>query len=113
MRGEVQAGRREGVGWWRRKRGCKGKAPESRLGGQGTRGAHVEHGAHGHDLGGVKAQRLVERVRGLPSRKEGMQCGARCGPRGGRAWGGGGARGTHGEGPAQGLGGARARAKRT
>ena len=41
-----------------------------------------------------------------------MRCGARCGPGGGRAWGGGGASGVHGEGPNQGLG-ARARAERT
>ena len=40
------------------------------------RGAHVEHGAHGCDAGRVKAERLVERLRSLPSRKEGVRCGA-------------------------------------
>jgi hypothetical protein len=30
MRGEVRAGRREGVGWWRRKRHPRGR-PDSRL----------------------------------------------------------------------------------
>ena len=35
--------------------------------GQGTRGgAHQEHVAHVRDAGGVEAQRLVERIRGLP-----------------------------------------------
>ena len=43
------------------------------------RGAHVEHAVHVRDAGRVEAQRLVERRRGLPSRKEGMRCGARCG----------------------------------
>eukprot|EP00964_Phaeocystis_antarctica_P065164 scaffold39268_cov62-Phaeocystis_antarctica.AAC.3 len=44
------------------------------------RGAHVEHVAHVRDAGCVEAQRLVERRRLLPSRKEGVRCGARCGP---------------------------------
>ena len=49
--------------------------------GQGTRGgAHGEHDDHVRDAGGVEAQRLVERRRGLPSRKEDVRCGARCGP---------------------------------
>eukprot|EP00964_Phaeocystis_antarctica_P150809 scaffold118299_cov60-Phaeocystis_antarctica.AAC.2 len=34
------------------------------------RGAHVEHAAHVRDAGRVQAQRLVERLRVLPSRKE-------------------------------------------
>ena len=42
----------------------------------------------------------------------GMRCGARCAPGGGRAWGGGGASGMHGEGPTQGVR-VRARAERT
>ena len=71
MRGEVRAGRREGVRRWRRKRHARGKARLKAVGGQGTRGAHVEHGAHVRDLGGVKAQRLIERQRVLPSRREG------------------------------------------
>ena len=83
MRGEVRAGRREGVGRRRRKRHAQGR-PDSRREGQGTRGAHVEHGLHVRDLGGVKAQRLVEGIRVLPSRREGhMRYGARCGPGGG------------------------------
>ena len=66
---------------------CTGEARLKAVGGQGTRGAHVEHVVHARDLGGVKAQRLVELVRFLPSRREGhMRCGARCGPGGGRAW---------------------------
>ena len=36
------------------------------------RGAHFEHGPHVRDAGRVEAQRLVERRRGLPSRKEGI-----------------------------------------
>ena len=47
------------------------KARLEAVGGQGTRGAHHEHVGHVRDLGGVKAQRLVEGVRGLPSRKGG------------------------------------------
>jgi len=62
-----------------------GKARLKAVGAQGTRGAHIEHPFHGRDLGGVKAQRLVEHPRALPSRREGhMRCGARCGPGGGR-----------------------------
>eukprot|EP00964_Phaeocystis_antarctica_P118876 scaffold82604_cov55-Phaeocystis_antarctica.AAC.2 len=56
------------------------------------RGAHVEHFAHIRDAGRVEADRLVERRRALPSRMKGVRCGARCGPRGGRAWDGGSAR---------------------
>eukprot|EP00964_Phaeocystis_antarctica_P031103 scaffold17599_cov43-Phaeocystis_antarctica.AAC.2 len=44
------------------------------------RGAHEEHVAHVRDAGRVEAERLVERRRALPSRKEGVRCGARCGP---------------------------------
>ena len=59
---------------------------------------------------------MVEHPRLLPSPKEGMQYGVRCGPGGGRKcgvlwWR---KRRVHGEGPTQGLGGAiRARAERT
>jgi hypothetical protein len=49
--------------------------------GQGTRGAHVEHVAHARDLGGVKAQRLVEGVRVLPSRRGGGAMRGECEPR--------------------------------
>ena len=48
--------------------------------------AHPEHAAHVRDAGRVEVQRLVERQRALPSRKEGVRCGARCGPGGGTAW---------------------------
>ena len=56
-------------------------------GGQGTRGAHIEHEAHVRDLGRVEAERLVERRRFLPSRNAGMRCRARYGPGGVRALG--------------------------
>ena len=90
---------------------CTGRA-QLNAEGQGTRGAHVEHGDHGRDLGRVEAEQLVERRRALPSRKAGMRRGKRCGPGGVRALGGGDASGMHGEGPTQGWG-ARARAERT
>ena len=77
-REEVRPGRREGAGWRRRSRHARGGA-DLRLGGQGTRGAHVEHGGHARDAGRVEAERLVERRRALPSRKAGMRCAARCG----------------------------------
>jgi hypothetical protein len=86
--GEVGAARREGLGWWRHTRGVHGDGPTQGLGAKGTRGAHVEHAAHGRDAGGVKAQRLVEGRRALPSRGEVMRCGGeRCEPGGGRACG--------------------------
>jgi len=91
---------------------CTRKVRLKAFGDQGTRGAHLEHAGHVCDLGGVEAQRLVERRRALPSRKEGMRYGARCGPGGGKARDGGGASGMHGEGPTQGLG-VRARVERT
>ena len=56
--------------------------PTQGWGGQGTRGAHEEHAAHGRDLGRVEAERLVERGRFLPSEKAGMRRGARCKLRG-------------------------------
>ena len=53
----------------------------------GRRGAHIEHVLHARDAGRVKVQRLVERIRGLPSPKEGMlrgrQAGQETGGRGG------------------------------
>eukprot|EP00964_Phaeocystis_antarctica_P028793 scaffold16235_cov50-Phaeocystis_antarctica.AAC.2 len=64
MRGEVRAGR----GKWRGKRRGTQRAKRARLqigiraGGE----AHVEHVLHVCDVGGVKAQRLVERIRDLP-----------------------------------------------
>ena len=55
---------------------CTGRA-RLKAGGQGTRrgtrGAHPEHVAHVRDAGRVEGQRLVERLRFLPSRKAGIQ----------------------------------------
>ena len=65
---------------------CTGRA-RLKAGAQGTRVAHPEHPAHVRDLGRVEAQRLVERQRGLPSRKAGMRSGKRCGPGGVKALG--------------------------
>ena len=78
------------------------------------RGAHVEHVAHVRDAGRVEAQRLVERRRALPSRKEGVRCGARCGPgAGGRGPAAAHERHAREEGLAVKAGGARACAGRT
>eukprot|EP00964_Phaeocystis_antarctica_P039603 scaffold22650_cov55-Phaeocystis_antarctica.AAC.4 len=79
------------------------------------RGAHLEHVAHVHDAGRVEAQRLVERRRGLPSRKQGVRWEAR---RAGREAGGRWPAAAHerrarGVGPAVKAGGARACAGRT
>ena len=79
--GDVQPGRREGVGWRRRKIGVHGEGPTQGCGGQGTRGAHVEHPFHCRDAGRVEAERLVERRRALPSRKVDIQCVRRCAAR--------------------------------
>ena len=49
--------------------GMHGDGPTQAGGGQGTRGAHREHLAHGRDLGRVEVERLVERRRALPSRR--------------------------------------------
>ena len=74
MGGELGA-RREagGPGVVAAQAACTVGRPDSRLGGQGTRGAHVEHVEHVRDAVGVKAQRLIEGVRVLPSRKGGMR----------------------------------------
>ena len=71
-----------------------------------ARRAHREHVGEVRDAGRVEAQRLVEVFRVLPSRKEGMRCGARCGLQGegAKAWGSGSASGTHTEDPIGGLG---------
>jgi len=60
-----------GRAWARRRRKQRVQAedPTVEAAGRGTRGAHVKHAVHGRDAGGVPAQRLVERVRVLPSRK--------------------------------------------
>jgi hypothetical protein len=96
------------VVWWRHdKRHARGMPDSRPVGAKGTRGAHLEHVAHVSDAGGVKAQRLVEGRRLLPSRGEGMRCGGeRCKPGGERAWGVVAARqaACTGKGPTQGLG---------
>ena len=72
---------------------CVGMARLKAMGGQGTRGAHGEHVTLVRDAGHVEVERLVERRRVLPSRKEGIRCGAKCGPADGRD--GQGTRGAH------------------
>ena len=61
-------GRRKGVGRRRRRRARQGLTVKA----GGRRGAHEEHELHVRDAGRVEAQRLVERRRDLPSRKEGV-----------------------------------------
>ena len=93
--------------------GVHADGPTQGYGGQGTRGAHVEHLVHGRDLGRVEAERLVELECGLPSRKAGIRCGAKCGPgAGGRAPAAAHERHARREGPAEKAGG-RACAERT
>jgi len=70
-RWEPGGGRACGVVAARQKRHARG--PTQGLGAKGTRGAHAEHVEHISDAGGVKAQRLVEGRRALPSRREGMR----------------------------------------
>ena len=76
---------------------CTGK-DRLNAGGQDTHGAHRKHEVHGCDLGRVEAQRLVEGLRFLPSRKERHTKWERRGPGdvGGRV-GDGGARGVQGK----------------
>jgi len=86
MRSEVRAGgrgRARGV-VCRRKwhaRGGRRALTQGLWGPQGTCGpaeAHREHRAHARDLGRIKAaERLVEHFGALPSRREGVRCGAR------------------------------------
>ena len=60
VRGEVQVGRREAAGD-RGARSVQGRA-RLQIGGRAWGGAHVEDVVHVRDAGGVKAQRLVERL---------------------------------------------------
>ena len=62
--GEVCPGRREAAGD-RGARSVQGRA-RLQIGSRARGGAHGEHLLHGCDVGGVEAQRLVERRRGLP-----------------------------------------------
>ena len=115
MRGEVWAGRWGGRGpAVAHERHAWEEGPAVKAGGGlGMRLANVKHVAHVRDTGSVEAERLVERRRPLPSRKEGVRCGARYGPGGERAWVGGSARAEcTGGGPDSRLR-ARARAERT
>ena len=77
VRGKLWAGRRRkaaGDGgarsvWWRDRLQIRGGA---------RGGAHGEHMDNVRDAGGVEAQRLVERRRGLPRvEREGMRCARR------------------------------------
>ena len=64
----MRASRLWGFGWggrWRKQQ----RGPDCGDSGQGTRGAHVKHDRHARDAGRVEAQWLVERGRGLSSRK--------------------------------------------
>ena len=80
MRGEVlRAGRREVAGDGDA-RSVQGRVRLSADRGQTTRGAYQEHVAHVFDAERVEGQRLVELPCVLPSRKEGIRCGTRCGP---------------------------------
>ena len=49
-------------------------------------GTHGEHDEHACDAGRVEAQRLVEGLRVLQSRKEGIRCGKRCRVPGAQRW---------------------------
>ena len=71
MRGEVRAGRWEGVA----RRWRKWHARAGALGAEGMRGAHVKHEMHVRDAGRVEVQRLVERHRVLPSRRRAYDAG--------------------------------------
>ena len=74
MQEEVRPGRMLGGG---DAIGVHGEGPTQGCGGQGTRGAHVEHVLLVCDAEHVEAERLVERRRELPSRRAGT-CGKRC-----------------------------------
>ena len=83
MRGEVCGPGGGGGVEQRRAQAAQRRARLEGLGGQGTGGAHEGHVVHARvarvrDTGRVEGQRLVERVRELPGRKEGVRSGARC-----------------------------------
>ena len=103
-----------GAGW--EAGGCGGDSgkrharggPNWKLGGRARAGAHIKHAVHACDAGRVEAQRLVERNRVLPSRKERAFDAAKgaareaggCGAAMGRRWR---KRHVHEEGPTQSL----------
>eukprot|EP00964_Phaeocystis_antarctica_P014599 scaffold8064_cov24-Phaeocystis_antarctica.AAC.1 len=76
----------KGVGVAAAHAACR-RGPEWGSVGRGTRGAHKKHPAQRCDAGRVEAQRLVERRRVLPSRKEGIRCWRHAGREAARAWG--------------------------
>ena len=98
MRGEVRAGRRAGVAR-RRKRHARGKARDPRLLGARARAERTKNISY------MAVTLEVSKLSGwlkayVNCRVEGRgpcEAGRGCGPGGGRAWGGGGASGMHGE----------------
>ena len=69
MRGKLQTGRPE-VAADRGARSVQGRA-RLQIGSRARGGAHPEHAAHVCDAGRVEAERLVELLVALPSRKKG------------------------------------------
>jgi len=100
MRGEVRAGRREGL--W-----CGGGTQEActgmaRLKAWGPRARAERTRNMPRMLVTLDVSRLSGWLNANAACRiegRGMRCGVRCGLGGGRAWGGGGASGIHGEGP--------------
>ena len=88
--GGMRVERRKGRGAAAAHAACR-RGPEWGSVGRGTRAAHIKHLVHGCDAERVEAQRLVERRRGLPRRKEGIRGGRHAGREAERAWGGRGA----------------------
>ena len=88
--GGMQAGRRKGRGAAAAHAACR-RRPEWGSVGAGKRGARRKHVLHICDFGQVETQRLVERRRPLPSRKERNRGRRHAGREVERAWGGRGA----------------------
>ena len=82
MRGKVPDERQEGGAEAAAHAASRERARLEGLGAQEIGGAHVKHLAHACDARSIEAQWLVERRCVLPSRKEGVRCGARCAGRG-------------------------------
>eukprot|EP00964_Phaeocystis_antarctica_P056753 scaffold33519_cov52-Phaeocystis_antarctica.AAC.1 len=67
MPGEVRTRRQAGIGAATALGACRGGVDcRLQIGGRVRGRAHIEHGVHVYDAGGVEAQRLVERHRALP-----------------------------------------------